>query len=413
LRRVGLRRSAADPDLWQIYVSARNYGAQTRQVTFAIDFGPPGRAGRVPAGTRQVTLAAGAEKETSFEYRTRAAGILGVTLSPRDAFPGDDRAQLELPSQPSLAVTVYSSEPDLLRPVLSATPRVTAVYRKPEEYRPDDRGLVILDRFVPASRPAADSIWIDPPASGSPIPARRAVEQAAFRGWTTGHPVSAGLRAKDFKLDKATVFEAPPADAIGNVDEGPVIVARNASPKVVAFGFHPALSAMRYELTAPLLFANLLRWISPEIFRRWEINGGSVGAVRLAMDADIPAEQIKVTAEDGSALPFTLRDRTLEFFAGRPGSARVLAGDREYVYSLTLPQLWDTKWEPPADAGKGIPRFTAGVDPASDLWPWLAGFGALGLAVEWLLYGRFRRSRFQIGPMLLRRKSRAATEARR
>ena len=188
-------------------------------------------------------------------------------------------------------MTVYSSEPDLLRPVLSATPRVNAVYRKPEEYRPDDQGLVILDRFIPQRRPAADSIWIDPPAIGSPIPVRKVVEQAAFKQWTPGHPASAGLRAKDFKLEKATVFEPATDDGrIGEVEAGPVIVARPSKPKIVVFGFHPALSAMRYELTTPLLFANLLRWISPEIFRRWEISGGSVGSIRLAMDQDTPAE---------------------------------------------------------------------------------------------------------------------------
>ena len=322
LRRVGMRRSAADPDLWQIYVSARNYGTKPKQVSLSIDFGPPGTAGRVPAGTQQVVLAPGAEKEIGFEYRTRAAGILGVTLLPRDTFPADDHAELELPSQPSLPVVVYSDEPDLLRPILSATPRLNTVYRKPQEYRPDDRGLVILDRFIPPQRPAADSIWIDPPAAGSPVPVRRTVDQAAFKGWAAGHPASAGLRAKDFKLEKATVFEAPPSDSLGSVDAGPVIVARQSSPRIVAFGFHPALSAMRYELTTPLLFANLLRWVSPEIFRRWEITGGSVGAIRLPLDTEVPAGQIKVTAEDGTALPFTVRDRTLDFFAGTPGAVQ-------------------------------------------------------------------------------------------
>lgn len=412
LRRIGMRRSTTDPDLWQIYVSARNYGTQPRQVTLSIDFGPPGTAGRVSGGTQKVVLAPGAEKETGFEYRTRAAGILGVSLAPHDGFPADDRAELELPSQPSLGVTVYSNEPELLRPVLAATPRVNAVYRKPEEYRPDDRGLVILDRFIPSRRPAADSIWIDPPTVGSPVPVRKAVEQAAFRGWAAGHPATVGLRAKDFKLEKATIFEAPPSDAVGEVEGGPVIVARNSAPKIVAFGFHPAKSAMRYELTTPLLFANLLRWVSPEIFRRWEIAGGSVGAIRLPLDADLTASQIKVTSEDGTALPFTVRERNLDFFSGTPGGVKVVAGDREYVYSLTLPQLWDTKWEPPAEAGKGIPRFAPSLDGSSDIWPWLAVLGAIGLIAEWMLYGRFRRSRFQIGPMLLRRKSRAATEAR-
>jgi hypothetical protein len=413
LRRVGMRRSTADPDLWQIYVSARNYGAQPRTVTMAVDFGPPGKTGRVPAASQQVTLAPGAEKETSFEYRTRAAGVIGVTITPHDAFPADDHAELELPSQPTLPVTVYSSEPDLLKPVLSATPRVNAVYRRPDEYRPDDKGLVILDRFVPRQRPATDSIWIDPPPDGSPVPVRKTVEQVPFKGWVAGHPASAGLRAKDFKLEKATIFEAAPGEAVGEVEGGPVVVARQTTPKVVVFGFHPAQSAMRYELTTPLLFANLLRWVSPEIFRRTEITAGSVGAIRLPMDADTPANQIKVTAEDGTALPFTLRDRTLDFFSGTPGAVRVVAGDREFVYSLTLPQLWDAKWEPPAEAGKGIPRFAPSFDGSSDIWPWLALLGAAGLVIEWLLYGRFRRVRFQLGPMLLRKRSNAAAEAHR
>ena len=96
-------------------MSARNYGTRPRNLSVALDFGPPGPAGRVPAGVRQIALAPGADKEISFEYRTRAAGIIGVTLTPHDAFPADDHAELELPSQPSLLVTVYSSEPELLR----------------------------------------------------------------------------------------------------------------------------------------------------------------------------------------------------------------------------------------------------------------------------------------------------------
>lgn len=413
LRKVGARRSASDPDLWEVFVSARNYGSQPRPATISIDFGPPGTAGRVAAGTQHVTLQPGADQEISFHYRTRASGILGIRLLPHDAFAGDDRAEIELPPQPALQVTVYSSEPDLLRPVLSATPRVNAVYRKPEEYRADDRGLVILDRFAPPQRPTADSLWIDPPADRSPIPVRKTVDQVAFKQWTPGHPASAGLRAKDFKLDKAAVFDAAPGEAVGEVDAGPVIVARASHPKIVAFGFHPGLTPMRYELTTPLLFANLLRWISPEIFRRWEINAGSVGAIRVELDQDTPADQVKVTAENGVELPFTLRDRSIDFFSGAPGSVHVMAGDREYLYSLTLPQLWDAKWEPPADTSKGIPRFAPSLDGSSDIWPWLAMLGAAGLALEWFLYGRFRRGRFAIGPILMKRTARSASEARR
>ena len=403
LRKIGMRRSAADPDLWEIYVSAHNYGPRARQAVLSLDFGPPS-AGRMAAGSRTLVLPPGGDAEASFEYRTAAAGILGVRMTPHDAFNADDQAELELPAQPRLSVTVYSNEPDLLKPALSASPRVSAAYRKPEEYRPNDPGLVILDRFIPPQRPAADSIWIDPPALGSPIPVRQTVEQVPFARWDAGHPAAAGLRARDFKLDHASVFETAPGDGrIGEVDAGPVIVARSGKPKIVVFGFHPALSALRYELATPLLFANLLRWVSPEIFRRWEVAGGSVGAVRLVLDDDTAAKDVTVTAEDGSAVPFTLRDRTLDFFSGAPGSVRVLTGDREYMYSLTLPQLWDTRWTPPADVRRGIPRFAPSLAPAADWWPWLALLGGAGLLAEWLLFGRFRIARFVSRRRLVRR----------
>ncbi len=41
---------------------------------------------------------------------------------------------------------------------------------------------------------------------------------------------------------------------------------------MVVLGFHPALSAMRYELATPLLFANVLRWVAPATFRSKEFS---------------------------------------------------------------------------------------------------------------------------------------------
>jgi len=394
LRKVGLRRSATDPDMWQIYVSAHNYGTRRREVNLRLDYGPPDAAARVPVAAQALSLPPGGDAETTFEYRTAAAGIMDVKMTPHDAFTADDQTELELPAEPRLAVTVYSDQPDLLRPVLSATPRLTAVYRKPSEYRPGDGGLVILDRFVPPQRPTADSIWIAPPAEGSPIPVRKTVESVPFGHWDTGHPAAAGLRAKDFKLDRASVFDVAEGDAIGEVDAGPVIAAHAGKPQIVVLGFHPALSPLRYELAWPLLFANLLRWVSPEIFLRSEVGSASVGTVKLDVEEGVAAKDVKVTTEDGTPVPFTLRDKTLGFFAGSPGSVRVLAGDHEYMYALTLPQLWDSRWDPPPNARRGMPRFNVVLEHVSDIWPWLAVLGGTGLLVEWLLYGRFRSAKF-------------------
>ncbi|HEX3743773.1 MAG TPA: BatA and WFA domain-containing protein [Bryobacteraceae bacterium] len=410
LRKVGLRRSASDPDVWEIYVSAHNYGTRPRNVNLLLDYGPPNADTRVPAASQALTLPAGGDAEASFQYRTAAAGIMDVKMTPHDAFPADDQAELELPAEPHLSVTVYSDQPELLRPVLAAAPRVNAVYRKPSEYRPNDAGLVILDRCIPPQRPTADSIWIAPPAEGSPIPVAKTVENVAFARWDTDHPAAAGLRTKDFNLERTSVFDVPAGDAIGEVAAGPVIAARAGSPKIVVLGFHPALSPMRYELSWPLLFANLLRWMSPEIFLRSEVGGASVGTVKLEVEDGITSKDVKVTTADGSPVPFTLHDRSLDFFAGSPGSVRVLAGDHEYMYALTLPQLWDSRWEPPPNTHRGIPRFDAVLEHVSDIWPWLALVGGAGLLVEWLLYGRFRMARF--APRVMAHNAAAPAEVR-
>ena len=280
LRKIGLRRSATDPDVWEIFVSVRNYGLKPRTVRLALQFGG------APAGSQPLTLAPGSEQEALFQHRTHAAGLLEARLIPRDAFPADDRAVIELPEQKTLSVVVYSNEPQLLRPMFEASPHVRAVFRPVAEYDASGTaGLVILDRFRPPSAPKVDSIWIDPPAGGSPIPIRSTVSHAMLTRWHSEHSLGEGLRSKDLNLDSASVFEAAPDDLkIAEVDLGPVIVARPGKPKTVVIGFHPARSAMRYELATPLLFANTLRWMAPDIFLRRELIGGSVGTVSATLD---------------------------------------------------------------------------------------------------------------------------------
>jgi hypothetical protein len=202
-----------------------------------------------------------------------------------------------------------------------------------------------------------------------------------------------GLRSRDLSLESGLVLEAAPDDIkIAEVEEGPVIVARPGKPKVVVIGFHPARSAMRYELTTPLLFANMLRWIAPDIFRRRELIGSSVGTVTATVDPEIKPAQIRVVQEDGRALPFTLRNRTLQFFSGSPGIVRVTAADREVVYSLVLPEISDATWEPPAGVKRGVPGARPSSATAIDLWQILACLGAIGLLVDWVSYGRFGRT---------------------
>jgi hypothetical protein len=60
-----------------------------------------------------------------------------------------------------------------------------------------------------------------------------------------------------------------------------------------------------------------------------------------------------------------------------------------------------------------MPHFARLPDASSDLWPWLAIAGGLGLLAEWLLFGRFRRGAAGFRALPLRRKEPAPAEARR
>ncbi len=384
LRKIGLRRSPSDAALWEILVTVRNYGRRPREVPVALEFGG------APVGLRRLRLDPDEERHVSFTYRTRAAGWLQARLLTPDALPEDDRATVELPAQRTLRVAVYSERPEALRAVLVANPNVEAVFRSPSAYRPDpDAALVILDRFRPPALPAVGTVWIEPPQDGSPIPVQTVARDAPLLHWRPDHPLGAGLRTADLRPDAAEVFRPSPGDVpVAECAAGPVILARPGKPKLVALGFNPFRTAMRFELATPLLFANILRWMAPEVFLRWELSAGGVGAVSVPLEPDDDAGAIRIAADNRQPVPFTLQGRSLRFFMAAPGVVRARVGDREMVYSLTLPEVAESRWEPPRDASRGLPRPVSGFSPSRGLWPLLALLGAACFIAEWVLYGR-------------------------
>ena len=385
LRKIGLRRSIADPGLWEVFVSVRNYGTIPRNVPIGLQFG-----GAI-VGSRRLQLPPGKDEEVTFNFRTRAAGWLEVRLLIDDALAEDNRAILELPSQKPLKVAVYTEEPELLRPVLAANTLVEAEYLSPSKFKPDGNArITILDRFQPPQLPKGSVIWIAPPASGSPVTVRTTVTNAAVVRWRSDHELGTGLRTKQWKLESSEVFTPAAGDiSIAEVEAGPVILARPSPFRLVVLGFHPGKSAMRFDLTTPLLFANILRWMDPEAFRRWEVYGGTAGTVTVPLESGVGPENVKVISSNLQNLPFTMQGQSLRFFSGTPGTVRVITADREQVYSLTLPEVGEAVWQPPASAKRGVPPRVMEAS-ARDLWPFLALLGGLGLLLEWLLFGRTR-----------------------
>jgi hypothetical protein len=215
---------------------------------------------------------------------------------------------------------------------------------------------------------------------------KASISNARLHAWLASHPLAAGLRVQDLRLDSALVFAPQSSDLrIAEAAEGPVIVARDSgAARIVVFGFHPTRSQLRYELSVPLVFANVLRWMSPSTFQRHEVYAERVGAVSVPLDPGTSTAQ--VYDGDGAALPFSINGDSLRFFSGRTGTVRVKTSAGEQVHSLVLPDVPDSVWEPPSSVRRGVPAAREAVVLSRDIWYWLAIAGGLGLLLEWLWF---------------------------
>lgn len=378
IRRIGVRRSRRDVEYWDVLVSVRNDSAKPKLVPLEV------RYGGAAAAVRQLTIPAATEQQVAFEYRTKSGGTFEARLLSNDGFPADNRAILDLPADRQLLVTVVTNEPGLLAPVLSANPRLRVEYKSPAQYTPPTEGVLILDRFTPPTPPTLPSIQIE--ARGKSV-----VTQARLTRWHSESSLGLGLRSQDTVLDTSQVYALASGDIlIAEVAAGPVMLARPLPAKTILLGFQPLRSALRYELATPLLFANALRWLAPESFLRWELQASSVGTVSTTIDEN-SGNDIKVLDEQGQALPFTRDGSSVRFFAGSPGTVRLTDGQRESVYSLTLPEAGETDWVWPTGIRRGVPAASSYGASSRELWYALAALGALGLLIEWLFFGLGRR----------------------
>jgi hypothetical protein len=392
-RSVGGRRSTTDPGSWDILVRVRNYGRTAKNVTITLNFA------HIPEGSKQIALPPGAEREMSFPVRTTANGILEARLYPKDAFAGDNFVAIELPQLRSLHVTVYTMQPDAIRPAFASDSRINAEFKTPYQYKPDNDGLAILHKFRPETRPQGNVLYIDPPADRPPVPIQDRIDHPEKLQWIPDQPLTAGLRARDVQIESTSIFQQGPGEMrVAEVDKGPVMLARETDGgknHVVVMGFDPFAGGMRYELATPLLLANILRWVAPDVFRDVDVGAQSVGPVAMAYTSN-KADTVKVLTDDGGNLPFNVRDRNVTFFSGQAQRVRVLAGNSERVYSLTLPELWDVKWTPPSNIRRGIPSWSEALKGNADLWPFLAILGAAILIFEWVKYGRYSPTRLHV-----------------
>ena len=389
---LSVKHPGEDTNTWQAFMTIRNYGSESRTLRVKTEF----------AGTqfapRTVAVKAGETQAIEYNFVTNAAGQLTAKLLSPDQLPSDDSATLYLPRDNTLRVIAYTSRAEFLKPLLSLNPRLSAHLAEPEEYVAKPAAdVMIIDRFSPPAPPQIPSIWIQPPPGRAPIPVKATIGQPFVSTWNPQGQLTAGLRARELPVAEAEVFETFQGDtAVASAPEGPIIVVRPAHdgvPQTAAIGFDPFAGELRFRVTTPLLLANLLRWLHPDAFQEWEIAARQVGAAALPLERDEDADTIRIADEQGRAVPFAVRNHTLQLFVSQPSVIRVQSEHRTHVLSLTLPDVAAYNWKTPPETAEGIPASRFGRS-AFDLWRSLAVAALFTLLLEWMLFGpRKRRAR--------------------
>jgi hypothetical protein len=392
IQHLSAKRDQEESNAWEATVTLKNFGTQPHSVRLETRY----------VGTqfapRRIALAPHQESAAEYRFVSPAAGELVARITPADALPTDQEARLRLPQSGPLQVTVYTARPGEWRPLLEANHRLVAHFFDPAQYPPAAQPgeVVVLDGFIPRARPIVPALWIHPPREGSPIAIKGVDYDSVIKTWHNETQLGAGLHAKDAHIANAEIFEAFEGDIpVANAAGGPIVIARDADrnqPRFGVIGFDPLQGQLKFEVTTPILFANFLRWLSPESFRTLDLSAASVGTAAVTLDPNERTDQMRVVDDKGSALPFSVRGGTLQTFTAEPTVLHVYSTGRERILSLTLPEVAETEWKAPTDAAQGLPRRSQLSGTPVDLWKWLALAGLSCLLAEWFLFGRQRRA---------------------
>ena len=394
IRSASARISEGSRNGWNASFAIANDGKKKRTIALDTSF----------AGTRfaqrTYNLLPKSEVTATYSFVTRTAGSLQAAITASgDALALDDQIQLALPGNSPLHVAAFTRRRDSLEPLLSADNELTVEYFDPSRYGFDvSADLFIFDEFAPARLPEAPSLFLHPPQNGSPLPVKETVRNASFSGWDTRVLGDAGLRTRELRFNEAEVFQSFKGDlAIASVASGPVVVARRRAEggRVVVVGFDVLSEAARSDLTTPLLFANLLGWLSPQAFRDTSFTAEHAGAVSIPLEAGETAESLRVGNQAGELIPFSVAKGSIQLFTERPREIRLQSGGRSRLVSLTLPDVSNRQWSPPASVQMGLPQSYQAGPLAISLWKWLAVLGGAGLLMEWILFGRVRQVAFR------------------
>ena len=376
---------------WRALITLYNY-ADTMQVASLRS-----SLGQTRFATRTYSLRPHQTVVAEYVFLTSGSGVFTAEVDPRnDSIKEDNRAAVRITPIRQLRVGVYTDRRQIFEPLLSANPRLRVDYLRPNQQIKQAAGdVLIFDGFAPALPVGGRSLWVNPPRVDAALPVRAVIPKTRIQNWGSSRFEAFGLRPTDDTLLNARIFQTKNDDiSFGQAQEGPVVVL-HAGPdpgqRSAIIGYDPLQGNLRFTVTTPLLFANLLQWLSPALLREPEAVAGRVGATSLAL---LPGENVgtlQILDESGPRIPAVTDQERVSLFVNQPATLHAVSNVRDEMLFLTLPDVAEGAWTRPDNVAIGIPPARPASTNSFDLWKWLAGLGAAGLIAEWFLFGAGRR----------------------
>jgi hypothetical protein len=316
-------------------------------------------------------------------------GALAIALSPEDGISGDHHVAVEVPSPSATRIVVYTSRPGIIRDLMEAVPDATILLKKPDEYQPNlrDADLVVLDRTPSAVAGTVPTLWIAPSGESSPFQRTTVVTAPKRISWNTHAPATQGLHNEGVLLPSASVYQVRDGDTpVLRIPEGPIVVlrpARAGEPRRAMLGFDPVDDKVRYEVTTPLLFINLVRWLTAQSIAPTQIAVDHAGAAQIDLANNETLEDVQVMQGGKSGTPLLGRDRQVQLFAAQPVALRYFHQGQKQELTVALPEIAEKQWTPVAS--QLAPRGALKIGP---LWRWFIVLALIVMLLEWWLFGK-------------------------
>ncbi len=323
---------------------------------------------------------------------------LALVGDDRDFLPADDHAYALMPERRRARVLVVTPGNTYLEAALLLDEYLDVTLVEPGRYPPAGTfDVTIFDGVAPPlAAGTGASLYLDPPAEGSPVAHERALDEVfGFDVWDKKSPLVRWMAMGDIQVASGHTLRPAPGDkVVGASEHGPILVAgTRAGRPFVALGFDPRRSDLVLRVAWPLFVLNVIdhfvqedaRYISSyrtgEVWRIPTPSGASVAELR-----DPSGRTRPVPVQHGRAVHFGDQAGFYEL---------VVAGDPEPVrtgFAANLVDLAESEIAPRAELTLGAPppppRTPLAPGIRQHLWIYLLLAVIVLSLLEWITYHR-------------------------